>query len=144
MIAAAGATALAAAPGWGADHAMGRQSVSSTRITCIIRYVIDPIQRDAFEGYARSLAPIVRRCGGDVVGFFIPDEGADDVAFALISFPSLAAYETAETRLDENPQAIASRRSARQGRFILGETRTFLRDPGGTSVKRNVDRSARA
>src|SRR5258707_814303 len=41
-------------------------------ITCFIRYRIDPFQRAAFEAYARRWLEIIPRCGGDVVGYFLP------------------------------------------------------------------------
>ena len=62
-------------------------------ITCVIRYRIDPRQRDAFEQYARTWGEIIPRCGGDLVGYFLPHEGTSDIAWGLISFDSLAAYE---------------------------------------------------
>src|SRR5690606_154780 len=63
-------------------------------VTCCIRYVIDPFKRDAFERYARNWLTIIPACGGDLVGYFMPHEGTNNVALALISFDSLAAYET--------------------------------------------------
>jgi len=37
-------------------------------VTCCIRYVIDPFQRDAFEAYARNWLAIIPACGGDLIG----------------------------------------------------------------------------
>src|ERR1700709_2743668 len=68
-------------------------------ITCCIRYVLDPFQRDAFEDYARRWLSIIPRCGGDLLGYFLPHEGTNNIAHALISFPSLAAYEAYRARL---------------------------------------------
>ena len=33
-------------------------------LTCFIRYVIDPFQRDAFEAYAKNWLSIIPACGG--------------------------------------------------------------------------------
>ena len=59
-------------------------------VTCFIRYEIDPFQRDAFREYAENWARIIPRCGGDLVGYFLPHEGTNDVAWGLIGFESLA------------------------------------------------------
>jgi hypothetical protein len=95
-------------------------------ITCCIRYVIDPYQRDAFEAYARAWLTIIPACGGDLVGYFLPHEGTNNVALAMISFESLAAYETYRARLKADPAGFANFRMAQEKRFILEETRTFL------------------
>ena len=62
-------------------------------VTCAIRYVLDPFKRDAFETYARNWLAIIPACGGDLIGYFMPHEGTNNIAHALISFESLAAYE---------------------------------------------------
>ena len=95
-------------------------------ITCAIRYVIDPFQRDPFETYARNWLTIIPACGGDLVGYWMPHEGTNTIALALINFESLAAYETYRTRLRADPAGMANFAEARRGRFILSEERTFL------------------
>jgi hypothetical protein len=96
-------------------------------ITCCIRYVLDPFKRDAFEEYARRWASIIPRCGGDLVGYFMPHEGTNNIALALISCDSLAAYEAYRTRIFADPDSMANLRFAQEERFILSEERTFLR-----------------
>ena len=95
-------------------------------VTCCIRYVIDPFQRDAFEAYARNWLTIIPACGGDLIGYFLPHEGTNNIALALISFPSLAAYEAYRARLKADPAGAANFAAAQRGRFILSEERTFL------------------
>lgn len=95
-------------------------------ITCHIRYVIDPFQRAAFEAYARNWLTIIPACGGDLLGYWLPHEGTNDVAHALISFESLAAYEAYRARLRADPTGAANFALAQQQRFILREERTFL------------------
>jgi hypothetical protein len=95
-------------------------------ITCCIRYVIDPYQRDAFEAYARAWLTIIPACGGDLLGYFLPHEGTNNVALAMISFESLAAYEAYRARLKADPAGRANFGMAQEKRFILEETRTFL------------------
>lgn len=95
-------------------------------ITCCIRYVIDPFQRDAFAAYARRWSTIIPRCGGDLIGYFLPHEGTNNIALALISFPSLAAYEAYRARLRDDADGAANFATAQAQRFILSEERTFL------------------
>lgn len=96
-------------------------------VVCFIRYVIDPHQRDAFEAYARAWLTIIPACGGDLIGYFLPHEGTDNIAHALIGFDSLAAYEAYRARLKTDAAGAANFRMAREQRFILSEERTFLR-----------------
>ena len=96
-------------------------------VTCCIRYVLDPHKRDAFEDYARRWKTIIPKCGGDLVGYFMPHEGTNNVAIALVSFDSLAAYETYRARLKVDDDGTANFAFAERERFILSEERTFLR-----------------
>ena len=96
-------------------------------ITVFIRYRLDPFRRDAFEDYARRWLAIIPRCGGDLVGYWMPHEGTNDVAFALISFDGLAAYEAYRARLRADAEGVANFGFAEAERFILSEERTFLR-----------------
>jgi hypothetical protein len=97
-------------------------------ITCLIRYRIDPFQLDAFADYARHWLAIIPRCGGRMLGYFLPHEGSNDVAWGIIGFDSLAAYEAYRARLKEDPEGKANFERAARGRFILSEQRTFLQD----------------
>lgn len=101
-------------------------------ITCFIRYQIDPFQRDAFEQYAENWGRIIPRCGGNLVGYFLPAEGTNDIAWGIISFSSLAAYEAYRTRLRNDVEAMENFGMARRKRFILREERTFLEGVEGT------------
>jgi integrase len=95
-------------------------------VTCCIRYRIDPFQRDAFAAYADAWSRIIPRCGGHLVGYFLPHEGTNDVALALISFESLAGYENYRAALRADADGRANFEFARSRRFILREERTFL------------------
>jgi hypothetical protein len=97
-------------------------------ITCFIRYEIDPFQRDAFRLYAENWGRIIPRCGGRLLGYFLPWEGTSHEAWGLIGFDSLAAYETYRARLKADPEGCANFELARTQRFILREQRTFLED----------------
>ena len=96
-------------------------------IVCIIRYEIDPFQRDAFKTYAKNWGEIIPRCGGHLIGYFMPHEGTNNIAYALISFENLAAYEAYRARLRDDPAGIANFNFAEESKFILSEERTFLR-----------------
>ncbi len=98
-------------------------------VACLIRYEIDPFQCDAFVAYARTWATEIPRLGGDLVGYFLPHEGTNFVAWALVAFESLAAYEAYRARLPLDPEARANFEFARAHRIILREERTFL-EPG--------------
>jgi hypothetical protein len=101
-------------------------------ITCIIRYQIDPFQRDVFKTYAENWGRIIPRCGGQLVGYFMPHEGTNDVAWGLIAFDSLAAYETYRTRLRSDSEALANFALAESRRIILREERNFVQVVEGT------------
>src|SRR6266571_5862736 len=81
---------------------MGNKSISANKLTngsslmkmtCFIRYQIDPFQRDAFKEYDENWGRIIPRCGGHLIGYSLPSEGTNDIAWGLIAFDSLAAYE---------------------------------------------------
>ena len=96
-------------------------------VTVFIRYQLDPFKRAEFEAYAKRWLTIIPRCGGDLLGYWMPHEGTNNIAMALISFDSLAAYEAYRARLRTDPEGNANFQSAEAGRFILAEERTFLR-----------------
>ena len=96
-------------------------------IVCHIRYEIDPFKRAQFEEYARNWLRIIPECGGDLIGYFMPHEGTNNIAHAMIGFASLAAYETYRARLRGNPDGVANFTFAESEKLILREERTFLR-----------------
>jgi len=95
-------------------------------VVCFIRYEIDPFQRDAFETYAQKWATIIPRCGGDLLGYFLPHEGTNHIAWGLIKLETLAAYESYRSRLKADAAARENFSFAQTHRFILREERTFL------------------
>lgn len=100
--------------------------------TCVIRYQIDPYQRDAFKQYAENWGQIIPRCGGHLIGYFLPHEGTNDVAWGLIAFESLAAYERYKLRLISDPQARENFAMVQSKRMILREERNFVEIVQGT------------
>jgi hypothetical protein len=99
----------------------------SAVITCCIQYTLDPRKLAAFEEYAASWPPIIERCGGTLVGYFLPKEGANNFALALIEFSSLADYEVYRRRLSSDPEAKQNVTHANESGCILVESRSFLR-----------------
>jgi hypothetical protein len=101
-------------------------------ITCIIRYEIDPFQREGFKKHAENLISIIPRCGGHLVGFFLPYEGTNNVAWGLVAFDSLASYEAYKTRLKSDPEAREDAAMMQTKRIILREERNFVEVVDGT------------
>jgi hypothetical protein len=105
---------------------------TSMTITCVIRYQIDPAQRDAFKKYAENWGRIIPRNGGHLVGYFLPYEGTNDVAWGLIAFDSLASYEKYRAHLKSDPEAVDNFNMAQSKRIILREERNFVEVVDGT------------
>jgi NIPSNAP len=101
-------------------------------LTVFIRYEIDPFQKEAFAQYAESWGRIIPRCGGHLVGYFVPHEGTNYEAWGLISFDGLAAYETYRARLRADAEGARNFAWAQEKRFIVKEERTFLQAVAGT------------
>ena len=55
-------------------------------VTVFIRYQLDPFKRAMFEEYSKRWLTIIPKCGGDLLGYWMPHEGTNNIAFALISF----------------------------------------------------------
>lgn len=104
-------------------------------LTCFIRYQIDPFQREAFRQYAEHWGRIIPRCGGHLVGYFLPHEGTNDEAWGLIAFESLAAYEAYRARLKTDEEGRRNFALAQEKRFILREERTFVEVVDGTFAR---------
>jgi hypothetical protein len=96
-------------------------------VTVFIRYQIDPFKRAMFEQYSKRWMTLIPRCGGDLVGYWMPHEGTNNIAFALISFENIAAYESYRARLRADDECMATFSFAEENKFILAEERTFLR-----------------
>ena len=101
-------------------------------IVCLIRYQIDPFQREAFKKYAENWGGIIPRCGGHLIGYFLPHEGTNDIAWGLIAFASLAAYEEYRARLKSDPEGRENFAMAEKQRLILREERNFTEVVDGT------------
>jgi hypothetical protein len=101
-------------------------------LACFIRYQIDPFQRDEFKKYAENWGRIIPRCGGHLIGYFLPHEGTNDVAWGLIAFDSLASYEAYRGRLKNDQESRENFTMAQSKRLILREERNFVEVIDGT------------
>ena len=96
-------------------------------ITCCLRYVIDPDKLEEFEKYAKIWIPLVEKFGGKHHGYFLPAEGASNIALALFSFPSLAAYEVYRKEATMDQECLAALAYSKETKCFLSYERTFLR-----------------
>lgn len=96
-------------------------------ITCYLRYVIDPYKVVAFETYARMWIPLVNKFGGIHHGYFLPHEGASNIAIAMFSFPSLALYEEYRVKIVDDPECQRAFQHAEETRCIESYERSFMR-----------------
>jgi hypothetical protein len=123
---------VAISHGWSLSTDRNSNAPKPMKITCIIRYQIDPFQRDAFAQYCGNWGRIIPRCGGYLVGYFLPSEGTNDIAWGLIAFESLAGYEAYRKRIKDDPEARTNFDMARSKRLILREERNFVENVDGT------------
>ena len=96
-------------------------------VTCHLRYEIDPSKIEAFERFAKRWIALVERSGGQHHGYFMPSEGSSDVAYALFTFPSLAAYEEYRSLFGTDPDFAAADEIRSESGCVLRYDRTFLR-----------------
>ncbi len=96
-------------------------------VTCCLHYIIDPYKIADFEKYARMWIPLVNKFDGMHHGYFLPHEGANNIAIALFSFPSLAAYEEYRGKIKTDPDCQAAFAFAEKTRCIISYERTFMR-----------------
>ncbi|MET0268735.1 MAG: NIPSNAP family protein [Duganella sp.] len=96
-------------------------------VTCYLRYVIDPYKLAEFEHYGKLWIPLVERFGGQHHGYFLPSESANNIALAMFTFPSLAAYETYRKNSLDDAQCQAAFKYAEDTRCIISYERQFFR-----------------
>ena len=96
-------------------------------ITCYLKYVIDPYKIEAFETYAKMWIPLVNKFGGTHHGYFLPHEGANNIGYALFSFPSLADYEHYRKKIKNDKDCIQAFKHAKDTRCIISYERSFMK-----------------
>ena len=96
-------------------------------VTCFLRYVIDPYKVKEFEHYGKVWIPLIEKYGGTHLGYFLPSEGANNIALALFSFPTLALYEAYREKSFQDPDCLAAFQYAEDTRCIISYERSFFR-----------------
>ena len=96
-------------------------------ITCYLRYVLEPSKLREFEIYGKMWIHLVERFGGKHHGYFMPGEGPSNIALALFSFPSLAAYEAYRSRAATDPECQTAMRYYEETKCFLSYERSFFR-----------------
>ena len=95
-------------------------------VTCYLTYVIDPYKLKDFEFYAYSWIPLVKKFGGQHHGYFLPHEGANNIAVALFSFETLAAYEKYRMDSFKDEQCQKLYQFATESKCIISFNRSFM------------------
>ncbi|WP_205959011.1 MULTISPECIES: NIPSNAP family protein [Pantoea] len=96
-------------------------------ITCHVRYIINPYQLSDFENYASKWIKIVESMGGIHHGYFLPSESANNIAYCLFSFDSLAQYEEYREAILSKAECVKLFEEADQKKFILSYERSFMK-----------------
>ena len=111
-------------------------------ITCLIRYTIDQAKLADFELYGRVWMRLIEKYGGKHHGYFVPgnapsaaafsfpglgEAGPDNIAVALFSFPSVAAYEKYRAEVPGDPECIAMTKHREKTNCFTKYERTFIR-----------------
>ncbi len=96
-------------------------------VTCYLRYVIDPTKVDEFEHYAKLWIPLVAKFGGTHHGYFLPSEGANNVALALFTFSSLSVYEQYRIDSFKDDDCLAAFQYAKDTQCVMSYERSFFR-----------------
>ena len=96
-------------------------------VTCYLRYIIDPFKLKEFENYGKIWIPLVEKFGGTHHGYFLPSEGANNIALAMFTFPSLALYEEYRTKSLQDAECLAAFKLAEDTRCIISYERSFFR-----------------
>lgn len=96
-------------------------------VTCYPRYIFDPYKVEDFEQYAKMWIPLVNKFGGSHHGYFLPHEGANNIALALFSFPTLATYEEYGQKITRDPDCQQAFQHAKDSKCIISFERSFMK-----------------
>jgi uncharacterized protein (DUF1330 family) len=96
-------------------------------VTIYLRYVLNISKLKEFEHYGKLWIPLVEKFGGKHHGYFMPSEGANNIALALFTFDSLAAYEMYRNDSFKDPACQAVFRYAQETQCIVSYERSFFR-----------------
>lgn len=79
---------------------------------------------------------VSRKICGKHHGYFLPSEGANNIALALFSFPSLTAYEQYRLDSQQDPACQEAYEFARRTKCIVSYERSFMRPVLGDVTSR--------
>ncbi len=96
-------------------------------VTCYLKYKINPKKIKEFEYYGKLWIDLVNKFGGKHHGYFLPSEGANDVALALFTFPSLAEYEKYRNASFKDEDCIKAFKYAEDTDCIISYERSFFK-----------------
>jgi hypothetical protein len=77
--------------------------------------------------YARMWIPLVEQFGGIHHGYFLPSEGANNIAMALFSFSSLSEYEKYRNESASDENCKAAFKYAEETDCVVSYERSFFR-----------------
>ena len=96
-------------------------------VTIYLRYVLNTSKLKEFEHYGTLWIPLVEKFGGKHHGYFMPSEGANNIALALFTFESLAKYEGYRQQSFEDADCQAAFQYAIDTGCIVSYERSFFR-----------------
>ena len=96
-------------------------------VTIYLRYVLNPRKLKEFEHYGRLWIALVEKFGGQHHGYFMPSEGASNIALALFTFDSLATYERYRQQSFADAACQAAFQYAEDTDCIISYERSFFR-----------------
>ena len=111
-------------------------------VTCFIRYTIDQRRWAEFEHYARVWMTLIEKYGGTHHGYFVPDAespsasisfpgigevGADNIAIALFTFPSIDSYESYRRDVPNDAECVEVTKHYERTKPFTKYERTFMR-----------------
>jgi hypothetical protein len=96
-------------------------------VTCYIRYIVDTDKLAEFERYGKLWIPLVEKFGGKHHGYFLPSEGANNVALAMFTFPSLSEYEEYRKKSSQDADCKEAFKYAQNTKCIVSYERSFFR-----------------
>ena len=98
-------------------------------LTLCIRYKFNPEKLADIAQYFEEEQPVIERCGGRIVGYFLPTDfaGATDEAIGLIDLASLAAYQDYRKALADDPEHKENIARLGQSGARVTMNRSFIR-----------------
>ena len=96
--------------------------------TLCIRYTIDPSRLPHFKNYVKHELESIRNAGGKIVGYWLStdDAGPVSIAYGIIDFMSLGAYEHYRKALAADPLHRHSAEELTRNAAIINMERSLI------------------